>query len=122
MSKKLEVIYDATPSGGCGCNCGCGGASKVEDMNELIEQLKTYKFESNLSVDSYEVSSSETNDVLSKLNSVLESTNASFRLDESNLEEALSEILPLVVLNGKVLTAYGIPTFEDVLTKVRDNI
>ncbi len=121
MSKKLEVIYDSKPSGGCGCNCGCEGSSKVEDMDELLKNLTEYKFNTDVDFNSFNIDENDTTQVLNKINNILETTDASFRLDEGNLEDALSELLPMVVLEGKVIVAYGIPTLDDVVNKVQDN-
>lgn len=122
MSKNLEVIMDTKPSGGCGCNCGCGGASVVEDMNSLVNDLKKYQFQSELNVDVLDIDTISQNDLISKINTLLENTNAAFRVDQENIDETLSNILPLIVLDGDILTAYGVPTLQDVVMEVNKQL
>lgn len=120
--KKLEVILDTNPSGGCGCNCGCGGSSVVEDMNELVEEIKSYEFDEELNIDVLPISQFDSVALINKINSLLENTNANFRVDSSNLDDTLSNILPLIVLDNEILTAYGVPTIYDVVNEVSKNI
>lgn len=122
MKKSLEVILDTNPSGGCGCNCGCGGASVVEDINNLVEGLKEYEFSTDLNINVLAINALQTNNQVEKINELLGNTNAAFRVNEDNIEEALSSILPLVVLDGNILTAYGVPTLSDVVTEVEKNL
>ena len=121
MRRSLELIFDSNPTEGCGCNCGCGGASKVEEMNQLIDDLQKYNFDVEMKVDASPISDYDSKSLISKLNIILEKTEAAFRVDEDNLEEALDNILPLVVLDGRIITAYGIPPLQDILVKVRDS-
>ena len=122
MTKNIEVILDTNPSGGCGCNCGCGGASVVEDINDLVENLKKHNFTSKLEIDVLPISDFESNALIAKLNSLLDNTNAAFRVNEENIEESLSNILPLIVLEGTILTAYGVPTLNDVILEVEKSL
>lgn len=121
MKKSIEVILDTNPSGGCGCNCGCGGSSVIDDVNDLVEELKTYEFESEVSVDVLAVSEFDTPALINKINVLLGNTNAAFRLNEENIDETLSNILPLVVMDGSILTAYGVPTLYDVIHEIEKN-
>ena len=122
MQKNIEVILDTNPSGGCGCNCGCGGSSVVDDMNELVENLKEYKFNTELSIDVLPISDMEADALVIKINALLDSTNATFRVNKENLDETLSNILPLITLDGTILTAYGVPRLNDVVMEVEKNI
>lgn len=122
MTKNLEVIFDSNPSGGCGCNCGCGGGSIVEDMDNLVENLKQYDFNADVTVDVLPVSDFESDTLMNKLNALLENTNANFRVNKENIDETLSNILPLIVLDGTILTAYGVPVLNDVIMEVNKNI
>ena len=45
-------------------------------------------------------------------------TNSDFRVNEDNLEEALSNLLPMVVLDNRILTAFGVPSLNDVIMEV----
>lgn len=116
--KSLEVIYDTNASGGCGCNCGCGGSTVVEDMKELIDELNEYEFKKEIKVNPITVDELEKEVLIEKINSLLDNTNAAFRVNTENLDDALSNILPLVALDGTILTAYGVPTFYDVILEV----
>lgn len=120
--KRLEVILDPTPSGGCGCNCGCGGASVLDDINELVENLKEHKFETDIEIDMLDITGLDADVLIEKINSLLDNTNAQFRVDQENLDEALKNILPLVALDGTILTAYGVPTFYDVVIEVEKHL
>lgn len=120
--KSLEIIFDSNPSGGCGCNCGCGGSSKVDDMNDLIDEIKEYQFEQSLKVDVSPIEGFDSTALIDKINVLLDNTNAQFRVNEENIEEALSNILPLIVLDGTILTAYGIPTLYDVVFEVEKHL
>lgn len=122
MSKNLEVIMDTKPSGGCGCNCGCGGSSVVEDLNSLVDDLKKYQFQQNLNVDVLDIDTISQVDLITKINTLLSNTNAAFRVDQDNLDETLSNILPLIVLDGDILTAYGVPSLQDVVMEVNKNL
>lgn len=122
MKKNIEVILDTNPSGGCGCNCGCGGSTVVDDMNELVESLKEYDFKTELDIDVLPISTLESGMLIGKLNALLGNTQAAFRVDEENVEETLSNILPIIILDGKILTAYGVPTLSDVITEVERNL
>lgn len=122
MKKNIEVIFDTKPNGGCGCNCGCAGSSVVEDMNELVENLKKHHFDAELDIELLPISDLESTELINKLNTLLNSTNAVFRLDESNKEEILSEILPIITLDGAILSAYGVPTLNEVILGVQNNI
>ena len=122
LAKKLEVILDTNPSGGCGCNCGCSGTSKVEELEKLVEELKEYNFSSEILVDKLPISELDTTALINKINILLNNTNAAFRVNEENIEEALDNILPLVVLDDVILTAYGVPTLNDVVVEVQKNI
>ncbi|MDC0559054.1 hypothetical protein OAO42_01445 [Candidatus Izimaplasma bacterium] len=122
MNKNLEVILDTNPSGGCGCNCGCGGASVVEDMNDLVENLKKHNFNTELAIDVLPISDFESEVLINKLNTLLSNTNAAFRVDNDNIEETLSNILPIIVLDGAILTAYGVPTLNDVIVQVEKSL
>ena len=121
MKKNIEIILDTTPSGGCGCNCGCSGSTIVDDLRGLAEDLKEYKFDGEVNVDLLAVSDFERATLIQKLNNLLDKTNASFRIDEENLEEAVANMLPLVVLDGEILTAYGVPSFDDVVLEVQNS-
>lgn len=122
MKKNLEVILDTNPSGGCGCNCGCGGSTVIDDMNELVENLKNYNFKTELSIDVLPISELESDVLINKINTLLSNTNASFRVDADNIEETLSNILPMVILDNNILTAYGVPTFNDVISEVEKTL
>ncbi len=122
MTKNLEVIFDNVPSGGCGCNCGCNGSTEIEEMNSLVEQLKEYKFEKDLKVNVLPISTIESTELINRINKLLERTNASFRADKNNVEQLLSELLPLVVLDDSIITAYGVPTFNEVVMGVNKSI
>ena len=122
MKKNLEVILDTNPSGGCGCNCGCAGSSVVEDMTALVENLKKHSFNSELEIDMLPVSDFESKALINKMNELLANTNAAFRVTEENIEETLSNILPMVILDNNILTAYGVPTFNDVVHEVEKTL
>lgn len=122
MTRNLEIILDTNPSGGCGCNCGCGGATVVEDMNELVESLKHYSFDSDISIVSLPISELKLDVLIDKINTLLDNTNAQFRVNEDNIDDALSNILPLIALDGTILTAYGVPTLNDVITEMNKNL
>jgi len=118
MKKNLEVIFDSKPNGGCGCNCGCEGSSVVEDMNNLITNLKEHTFFNDLSIDALPISSLESNVLMDKINALLNNTNAAFRVSRDNADEILSDMLPIVALEGTIITAYGVPTLNEVLVGV----
>ena len=118
MKKNLEVILDTNPNGGCGCNCGCEGSTMIEDMNKLITEIKEYEFKSALDVDVLPISNMSTGELIGKINKLLSNTNAAFRVDESNIDETLSNLLPLITYEGEILTAYGVPTLFDVVGEV----
>ncbi len=122
MRKNLEVILDTNPSEGCGCNCGCGGSTVVEDMNDLVKSLKEYSFNTELDIDVLPLSDIGSDVLVSKINELLDNTNAAFRVDEDNVDETLSNILPLIILDGAILTAYGVPTLNDVIVEVEKNL
>lgn len=122
MKKNLEVMLDTNPSGGCGCNCGCGGSSVIDDMNDLVDNLKNYSFDTELDIDVLPISDFESDVLIDKINKLLNNTNAAFRVNEDNVEETLSNILPLIILDGAILTAYGVPTLNDVITEVEKNL
>ena len=122
MKKNLEVILDTNPSGGCGCNCGCGGSTVVDDMNDLVESLKEYEFNTNLDIDVLPISDFESDALINKMNALLDNTNAAFRVTEDNVEETLSNMLPLIILDGTILTAYGVPTLNDVIMEVEKSL
>ena len=122
MKNNLEIILDTNPSGGCGCNCGCGGANTVEDMNSLVEDLKVHKFEKDLSIDVYPISNWTNDELINKINTLLDNTNATFRVDSDNLDETMSNILPLIALDGNILTAYGVPRLQDVANIIKEKL
>ncbi len=122
MKKNLEVILDTNPSGGCGCNCGCSGSSVVEDMNDLVDNLKKYNFSKELDIDLLPISELESDVLIKKMNILLNNTNAAFRVTEENIEETLSNILPIIVLDETILTAYGVPTLNDVIMEVEKSL
>lgn len=122
MKKNIEVIFDTTPSGGCGCNCGCSGSTVIEDMNEFVNNLKEYDFKTDLNIDVLTISEIEQDVLISKINTLLDNTNATFRVDTDNMDETLKELLPLVALDGKILTAYGVPTLYDVVSVVEKSL
>lgn len=122
MKSNLEVILDTNPSGGCGCNCGCGGASVVEDMNELVENLKEYKFNNDIDIEYSPIENFDQEGLINKINELLDNTNAAFRVNKENLDETLSNILPLIVLDGNILTAYGVPTLNDIILEVEKSL
>lgn len=122
MKNNIEVIYDTTPNEGCGCNCGCAGSSIVDDVNELAENLSSYKFDKELTVDLLSITDLEKTALLDKLNTILDNTNAAFRLDEENKDEILKELLPIITLDGKILTAYGVPSLNEVVQVVQKNL
>jgi len=118
MARKLEVILDENPNGGCGCNCGCGGSSVVEDMNDLVENLKEYNFSADLTIDVLPISNLGSDVLISKINALLDRTNSPFRVTEDNMDETLSNLLPLIALDGAIITAFGVPTLNDVVMEV----
>ena len=122
MKRNLEVIFDTKPNEGCGCNCGCAGSSVVEDINELVGNLKEYEFNIELDIDLKPISDFESSVLISKINAILDTTNATFRVDENNIDETLSEILPMITLDGSIITAYGVPTLNEVVMKVEKSL
>jgi hypothetical protein len=122
MKKNLEVILDTNPSGGCGCNCGCGGSSVVDDMNDLVDNLKKHNFKAELDIDVLPISNLESNVLIDKINTLLNKTNAAFRVTEENIDETLSNMLPIIILDGTILTAFGVPTLNDVIVEVENNL
>jgi hypothetical protein len=122
VAKNLQVILDTNPSGGCGCNCGCGGSNVVDDMNDLVDSLKQYSFNTKVQIDVVPISTLESSTLMNTINTLLDNTNASFRVDESNIDETLSNLLPLVVLDGTILTAFGVPTLNDVIMEVNKSL
>lgn len=122
MKKNLEVLLDTNPSGGCGCNCGCGGSTVVDDMNELVDNLKNYKFNAELDIDVLPIADLESEALINKINTLLNKTNAAFRVTEENIDETLSNMLPIIILDGTILTAFGVPTLNDVITEVENNL
>ncbi len=122
MAKNLEILLDTNPSGGCGCNCGCGGSTVIEDMNELAEELKQYSFDTELNVNVLPISNYKQDELINKVNTLLDNTKATFRVNEGNIDDALKNILPLIILDGSILTAYGVPTLHDVVTEVQKSL
>jgi len=122
MKNNLEILLDTNPNGGCGCNCGCAGSSVVNDVNELVEKLGEYEFKSDISINVQPISELESEILIEKVNVLLSNTNANFRVDKDNLEETLSNMLPLIVLDDTILTAYGVPTFNDVVYEVEKSL
>lgn len=122
MKKSLELILDTNPSGGCGCNCGCGGSTVVEDMNDLAENLKKHSFSTDLNIDLLPISSFESDALINRINTLLSSTNAVFRVNEDNVDETLSNMLPLVVFEGSIITAYGVPSLNDIIMEVEKSL
>jgi len=122
VAKNIQVILDTNPSGGCGCNCGCGGSNVVDDMNDLVDSLKQYSFNTKVQIDVVPISTLESSTLMNTINTLLDNTNASFRVDESNIDETLSNLLPLVVLDGTILTAFGVPTLNDVIMEVNKSL
>ena len=118
MGRNLEVIFDSNPSEGCGCNCGCGGSNVIDDINNLVDNLKEHYDGTELKVNSLPISDLEVELQIEKINRLLDNTNAVFRVDEETLEEALTNMLPLTVLDDNILTAYGVPTLYDVVQEV----
>jgi len=122
MKKNIEVIFDTTPNEGCGCNCGCAGSSIVEDVNDLVENLKKHKFSTELDIALLPISDLESVALINKINTILDNTNASFRVDETNKDEILSEILPIITLDGAILSAYGVPKLNEVILGIQNNL
>ena len=122
LAKKLQVYLDTNPSGGCGCNCGCGGSTVVEDMTDLVESLKEYQFSKELNVDLLPIDNMDVDQLVTIVNSLLDNTNAVFRVNKDTVGEALDNMLPLVVLDDTILTAYGVPTLSDVVFEVERNM
>jgi len=122
MKKNIEVIFDTTPNEGCGCNCGCAGSSIVEDVNDLVENLKKHNFSADLDIALLPISDLESVALINKINAILDNTNASFRVDETNKDEILSEILPIITLDGAILSAYGVPKLNEVILGIQNNL
>ena len=118
MKQNVEFIFDTKANGGCGCNCGCSGANIVEEMNELAEELQNHSLGSKLNVSVLPISELNLESQIEKINLILESTSAAFRADKNNIENMLSDLLPIVTLDGKVITAYGVPTLYDVVLQI----
>ena len=57
-----------------------------------------------------------------KINTLLNKTNAAFRVTEENIDETLSNMLPIIILDGTILTAFGVPTLNDVIVEVENNL
>ncbi len=122
MKNNIEVLFDSTPNEGCGCNCGCAGSSIVDEVNELVENLKSYEFKSELQISLLSVSDLDNNTVISKMNSVLDKTNAAFRVTEENKDQILSDLLPIITIDGKIITAFGVPTLNEVIDGVQKHL
>jgi len=122
MKKNLEVLLDTKPNGGCGCNCGCAGSSVVEDIDNLVENLKKHNFSTELEIEVQPISNFDSEALVNKINTLLSTTNAVFRVDQDSLEETLSNMLPLLILDGTILTAYGVPTLHDVISEVEKSL
>lgn len=122
MKKNIEVILDTNPSGGCGCNCGCGGSTVVDDMNDLVDNLKKHNFNTELAIDVLPIANFELSVLINRINTLLNNTNAAFRVTEENVDETLSNMLPLIILDGTILTAFGVPTLDDVIVEVEKSL
>ena len=94
----------------------------MDDMNDLVDSLKQYSFNTEVQIDVVPISTLESSTLMNTINTLLDNTNASFRVDESNIDETLSNLLPLVVLDGTILTAFGVPTLNDVIMEVNKSL
>lgn len=122
MKNNIEVIYDTKPNEGCGCNCGCAGKTVIEDVQELVENLKNYNFSKELHIDLLPITELEEKNLITKMNEILSNTNATFRIDENNKDEILSDLLPIVTLDGAIVTAYGVPTLNEVVMGIQRHL
>ena len=121
MKNNIELIYDTKPNQGCGCNCGCAGTSIVEEVNDLVENLKSYEFNQEPNIELLAISDLEEEILITKLNALLENTNATFRVTKENKENILSELLPIVTFDDRIITAYGVPTLYEVVQGIEQN-
>ena len=123
----LVLLHKGKGSGlsdlfGGGISSNYGGSSVVDDMNDLVDNLKKHNFKAELDIDVLPISNLESNVLIDKINTLLNKTNAAFRVTEENIDETLSNMLPIIILDGTILTAFGVPTLNDVIVEVENNL
>ncbi len=103
--------FEMAQEGGCGCSCSsdCGDdgvaytpVTLQAEMQELHGQDLSFVVEN--------VADQEAGLVQDKLNAIFKFSGERLQLTDANMAFAMSQVLPMVVVNGKIASVKALPT------------
>lgn len=112
MSKKRIEVFTKpeTAGGGCCCSGSCCSTEYIS-IDELTERFNDrYAEIGDFTI--HELTSSNTNDFLSKLNKALADSGERLVVNTMNMNFVLSKVLPLITVDGKVMSIKNYPDEE----------
>lgn len=112
MSKKQIEVFTKPEkaSGGCCCSGNCCSTEYLS-IDELTKRFNDrYADVGDFTI--YELTTSNTNDFLSKLNKALADSGERLVINRMNMNFVLSKVLPLITVDGKVMSIKNYPNEE----------
>ena len=97
----------------CGCNCDCESTPgySLENLIDFLNQKYPDRYEF-IRIDSQK---EENEVIISKLNKIFSESGEKLNIKRTNLEFILSQVTPLIVADGKIISAKTIPGEKELL-------
>lgn len=117
----LEETIQLGGDGDCNCNCNCGSnPSSVESVT--IESLVSNFKQKHPAIGDFNInnlSKEKNQQILDTINEVLASNNERLVLSETNYDFVIPKILPMIVVNGKIVAINSFPSDHELYKAIR---
>lgn len=112
-------IYDTNNKGSdCSCNCNCNSVSEYNKDN-LINDIQKQQIEIDFKIIITE--NVNKSNLIKELNEIFKINNERIIVNENTLEFTLSKILPLIVVDKRILCVNSMPTAKELLIAIDKN-
>ena len=114
--KKIEICFRKKPGislppaeapSSCGCQCGCDPSPK-HTMEELVKELSEKNPELG-EISLIDTTALHSEEIILRLNKIFRNSNENLIIKDSTFDFILPKVLPLIALDGKILSAGKLP-------------
>lgn len=112
--KKVEIfaLNNALQQGGCGCSCDCSTDGNSEAKMTIEAQIASFTKEhplvANIELKLWD--EADNSSFLNKVNTLLKANGEKLEVAVNNQNFVLPKILPMMVVNGKILSINALPS------------
>jgi len=117
--KKVDVyvLDEIIQQGGCGCSCSPESSTDSYSIKSMLNEFN----ENHPSLGEYSIldwNQNKNEQYLNTLNKVLKSNGEKLVINDDNYNFVLPKILPMVVVNGKIVAINSLPVGDDMYNAI----